>query len=149
MPTEPARPHPATVIVGIVTVLMSALACGAAWAMLALIAARDLSFMALPVGVLLAALLRAQRLGGRWWSAPLAVLACALACVYTAYLAATADVASVLGLPLRSALPRIGPEMALAVAWARAGASQLAWVASGCVAAGVLASRRRRPASTS
>ena len=41
----------------------------------------------------------------------------ALACAYSLYLQATAQVASLLGLPLRAALTQIEPRMAIDIAW--------------------------------
>lgn len=126
------------------TVIMTALAAGALWSVLALFSGRTLAPCALIVGAFLGWMLGQQRLGGRWWSAMLAAVLTALASLYAAYLMATADVAMLLGMSMRSALPRIGPEMALAVAWARAGAWELATLGAGCLLAAMLAWRGGR-----
>ena len=128
------------------TVLMTSLAAGAAWSVLGLYVGRPLAPLALPVGAAIGSVLRLQGLGGRWWSVLLALAACGVACVYAATLNATADVAGVLGLSMGSALPRIGTDMALAVAWARADAWQLGWAVLGAVAAGAFSLRGHRSA---
>jgi hypothetical protein len=130
--------------VGIVTLLMTALAGGAVWSLLVLSTGRDLSVLSLAVGLVLGAMLRLQGLGGRAWSAPLAALLTALASVYAAYFTATADVAVVLGLPMRATLPKIGAEMALAVAWARTSNADLCLLAIACVLSAWIAVRKPR-----
>jgi hypothetical protein len=125
-------------------VLATALAAGAAWSLLALTMGRTLAPLALAVGAFLGWMLHQQRLGGRWWSAPFAAALTALAGLYASYFLATRDIAVLLGLPMRSAVLRIGPEMALAVAWARATNWDLAALAAGCVLAAWLAVRRPR-----
>jgi len=141
----PVRPFSAlSLTVGIVTLLMTALAGGAVWSLLALSSGRDLSVLSLGVGVVLGAMLRIQGFGGRMWSALLAALLTALASVYAAYFTATADVAIVLGLPMRATLPKIGPEMALAVAWARTSNADLYLLAAACVLSAWIAVRKPR-----
>jgi hypothetical protein len=141
----PVRPLSAlSLTVGIVTLLMTALAGGAVWSLLALSSGRDLSVLSLGVGFVLGVMLRIQSLGGRWWSALLAALLTALASAYAAYFTATADVAIVLGLPMRATLPRIGPEMALAVAWARTTHADLYMLAAACVLSAWIAVRKSR-----
>jgi len=141
----PARPFSAlSLTVGIVTLLMTALAGGAVWSLLALSTGRDLTVLSLAVGAVLGIMLRVQGMGGRLWSALLAALLTALASVYAAYFTATADVAIVLGLPMRATLPKIGAEMALAVAWARTSNADLCLLACACVLSAWIAVRKLR-----
>src|SRR3569623_3614851 len=98
-PPEPVTVRPFSALsltVGIVTLLMTALAGGAVWSLLALSRGRDLSVLSLGVGVVQRAMQRKQGFGGRMWSALLAALLTALASVYAAYVTDTADVAIVL-----------------------------------------------------
>lgn len=145
-PPKPSSPaaSPAIFFVAGVTMLMTALAAGALWSVLALFTGRTLAPFALVVGALLGWMMGPQRLGGHWWSAVLGAVLTALASLYAAYLMATADIAMLLGLPMRSTLPRIGPEMALAVAWARASVWELVVMGVGCMVAATLAWRGRR-----
>ena len=98
--------------IGIATALMTALAGGAVWCLIALYARRDLIALALPIAGLIAWALRAHGYAGRWSGAAVAAICVALASAYSLYLQASAQVASVLGLPLREALLQIGPRMA-------------------------------------
>ena len=105
-------------IVGIATVLMCALAAGAVWCVLQLYSRIDLIGLSLVVGALIAWILRRQGFGRTHSGALLAAGCTAIACVYAGYLLAAAKVASFLGIPMRSTLTSIGPDMAGAVAWA-------------------------------
>ncbi|HVV98252.1 MAG TPA: hypothetical protein VHC92_14010 [Rhodanobacteraceae bacterium] len=98
--------------IGIATALMTALAGGAVWCLIALYARRDLIALALPIAGLIVWALRAHGYAGRWSGAAVAAICVALASAYSLYLQASAQVASVLGLPLREALLQIGPRMA-------------------------------------
>lgn len=105
-------------IVGIATVLMCALAAGAVWCVLQLYSRIDLIGLSLVVGAMIAWVLRRQGFGQTLGGALLAAAFTAVACVYAGYLLAAAKVASFLGIPMRSTLTTIGPDMASAVAWA-------------------------------
>jgi hypothetical protein len=98
--------------IGIATALMTALAGGAVWCLIALYARRDLIALALPIAGLIVWALRAHGYAGRWSGSAVAAICVALASAYSLYLQASAQVASVLGLPLREALLQIGPRMA-------------------------------------
>jgi len=137
----PARRSVLHVVVGLATVLMSALAAGAVWSLAALWTGRSLSPLALAVGALVGIVLRTQHLAGRWWSSVVGVGATLLAGSYAGYLIASADVAVLLGLPIRATLPRIGPDMALALAWARATPWDLGLLGIGALTAALLALR--------
>jgi len=104
--------------IGIATALMSALAGGAVWCLLALFARRDLIVLSLPIAAIIAWTLRTHGYAARWSGAVLAVACIALACAYSLYLQATAQVASLLGLPMRAALVQMDFGMALDIAWA-------------------------------
>jgi hypothetical protein len=97
---------------------MSALAGGAIWCLLALYARHDLIALSLPIAAIVVWALRAHGYAGRWSGAAIAVLCVVLACAYSLYLQATAQVASLLGLPMRAALLQMGPRMAIDIAWA-------------------------------
>ena len=105
-------------IIGVATVLMVALAAGAVWCVLQLYARVDLIGISLFVGVLIAIVVRRQGFARSFEGVLLAVLGTTVACAYASFLLAAAKVASFLGIPMRSALTSIGPDMAGAVAWA-------------------------------
>lgn len=132
------------VVIGLATVCMSALAAGAVWSLIALWSGRSLAMLALVVGLLIGFLLRMQNLGGRWWSAAVGVVSTLLAGAYAGYLIASGDVAVLLGLPMRTTLPRIGLEMALALAWTRASPGDLGLLAAGAAIAALVASLHPR-----
>ncbi|WP_440221648.1 hypothetical protein ACQQ2N_11100 [Dokdonella sp. MW10] len=110
--------HRPQLVVGLATAFMCALAAGAVWCVAQLYLRMDLVVLALPTGALVAWALRnhgfARTLSGSAVAAALTLLACA----YASYLLAAAKVATFLGLPMRSTLLAIGPEMAAAVSWA-------------------------------
>jgi hypothetical protein len=103
--------------IGVAIALMSALAGGALWCLVALYARHDLIALSLPIAGVIVWALRANGFAGRWPGALLAAVCVALACAYSLYLQATAAVASLLGLPLRAALTQMEPGMAIDIAW--------------------------------
>jgi hypothetical protein len=103
--------------IGVATALMCALAGGAVWCLFALYARRDLIPLALPIAAVIVWALRSHGFAGRWAGAALAVACVALACAYSLYLQAAAQVASLLGLPMRDALVQMDPAMAIDIAW--------------------------------
>lgn len=105
-------------IVGVATALMCSLAAGAVWCVMQLYSRIDLIGLSLLVGAMIAWILRRQGFGRSLSGALLAAACTAIACVYAGYLLAAAKVASFLGIPMRSTLTTIGPDMAGAVAWA-------------------------------
>ena len=114
--SDPQRPRGRWI--GIATALMTALAGGAFWCLIALYARRDLIALSLPIAAAIAWALRAHGYARRWSGAAIAVLCVALASAYSLYLQAAAQVASMLGLPLRAALAQMDPRMAIDMAWA-------------------------------
>ena len=104
--------------IGVATALMSALAGGAIWCLVALYSRHDLIALSLPIAGVIVWALRANGFAGRGSGALVAGACVALACAYSLYLQATAQVASLLGLPLRAALTQMEPRMALDIAWA-------------------------------
>ncbi|HNR92512.1 MAG TPA: hypothetical protein PKO41_08810 [Dokdonella sp.] len=106
----------ATRIVGVATALMCALAGGAVWCLLALYTRIDFDAMLLPIAALVAVVLRNHGFARSRTGIVLAIGGTVLAFAYSAYLLAAAKVAAYLGLPLRSTLLAIGPEMAAAIA---------------------------------
>lgn len=121
MPREtsstPQRPR----LFGVATALMCALAGGAVWCLLALYSRGDLAGFAFVVALCVVWQLRSNGYGGRWSGALIAAFCVALASAYSFYLQAVAQVASLLGLPMRAALVQMEPAMALAIARANLG----------------------------
>ncbi len=133
---------PMTRVIGIATALMCALAAGALWCVLALHVQSDLILLVLPLALLIAWILRTHGFARSRAGAVLAALCVLVAFAYSAYLLAAAKVASVLGLPLRSSVVLIGPEMAAAVAWADLSAWHVATVSTAVLLAAWLVWRR-------
>jgi hypothetical protein len=132
---------------GLATALMCTLAAGAVWCVLTLYAGRDLSVLAVAIALVLTAVLRAHGYAGTAAGTILAVVCTLAACFYAQYLLATAQIASLLGLPMGTALTRIGPDMALAVIGTRVGAWDAALMVGSAAVAGVLTSRPGRAAT--
>lgn len=126
---------------GLATALMCTLAAGAVWCVLTLYAGRDLSVLAVAIALILAAVLRAHGYAGSVAGALLAAACTLVACLYAQYLLATAQIASLLGLPMGTALTRIGPDMALAVIKTRVGAFDAALMAGSAAVAAALTLR--------
>lgn len=125
----------ATRIIGIATALMCALAGGAAWCLLALYTRIDFDAMLLPIAALVAVVLRSHGFARSPGGVVLAIAGTVLAFAYSAYLLAAAKVATYLGLPLRSTLVAIGPEMAAAIARADLTAWHVAVLVLSCTLA--------------
>ncbi|MEO5560010.1 MAG: hypothetical protein ABIO49_09160 [Dokdonella sp.] len=103
--------------IGIATALMCALAGGAIWCMLALYTRRDFAEFAFIVALFIVWSLRAHGYAARWSGTLIAIFCVALATLYSFYLQAVAQIASMLGLPMRVALLQMEPGMALDIAW--------------------------------
>lgn len=131
-----ARPQ-ARQWIGIATALMCALAGGAVWCLLALYARHDLMALSLPVAAGIVWALRAHGFAGRVSGAAIAVVCVTLACAYSLYLQATAQVASLLGLPMRDALLQMAPRMAIDIAWANLDAGGTAIIALALIVAAI------------
>lgn len=121
--------------IGVATALMCALAGGAVWCVLALYLRLDSGIFLLLIAALLAWVLRSHGFAQSGLGVVVAVACTLVAFAYSAYLLAAAKVASFLGLPLRSTLVAIGPDMATAVAWADFGIWQAATLAVACLLA--------------
>jgi hypothetical protein len=100
-----------------VTALTSALAGGAVWCMLVVLSGRELIVFAPVCAIAIAWVLRAHAFAGSPGGAVIAIVMTLVACAYSLYLQAAAYIAGLLGLPLRYALPQIGPGMASSIAW--------------------------------
>lgn len=116
-PTTTDRPAFSTTIIGIATALMFALAGGAVWCLLSLYSRGPLALFSFVLAVPIAWSLRTHGYAGRAVGALLAAGCIALATAYAFYLQAVAQVASLLGLPMRTALRQIDPAMAVDIAW--------------------------------
>ena len=101
---------------GITTALMCALAGGAVWCLLSLYSRGSLAPFAFIVAALVAWVLRKHGYAHRPAGAAIAVVCVALAAAYAFYLQAVAQVASLLGLPMRDAFRQIDPAMAFDIA---------------------------------
>jgi len=133
--------------IGIATALMCALAGGALWCLIALYARRDLIVLALPIALVVAWALRSHGFAARWSGAAIAAICVAIACAYSLYLQAAAQVASMLGLPLRAALTQMDPKMALDIAWVNLDAGGTSLVAVAIIAAAAVTLWRGHAAS--
>lgn len=120
------RPDSSSRGLGLATVLMCTLAAGAIWCVLTLYLSRNLSILAVPIAVILAAVLRSHGYAATLLGTVLAAACTLIACLYAQYLLATAQIASLLGLPMGMALMKIGPDMAFAVMKTRIGGWDLA-----------------------
>lgn len=105
-------------LLGIATAVMCALAGGAVWCLLSLYSRSNLAAFAFAIALIVAWTLRAHGHAGRWPGALFAAGCVLLASAYAFYLQAVASVASMLGLPMRVTLQRMGVEMGLEVAHA-------------------------------
>ena len=142
--TEPRRAASGfDVVLSVVIVLMIALAAGAVWAMIALWFGRPFAVLALPLGAIVGVAMRSAGFGG-WLGALGAAALTLVASAYAQGLIASTMVALAMGFYLLDSLSRIGPEMACAVAWARASTIDLAIFGSAALIAAVLAGRRGR-----
>jgi hypothetical protein len=119
MTAASATPSPR--LFGVVLALMSALAGGAVWCLLSLYSRGDLAAFSFLIALAVAWQLRGNGYAGRWSGALLAAFCVALASAYAFYLQAVAQVAAMLGLPMRAALVQMEPGMALAIARANFG----------------------------
>lgn len=128
--------------IGIATALMCALAGGALWCLFSLYSRGDLAVFAFAVAVPVIWTLRRNGYAGRWSGALVAAACVALAALYSFYLQAVAQVAGMLGLPMREALLRMEPGMAIDIARANVGAGSAVLVAAAVLLAGALTRRR-------
>jgi len=133
------RPRP----IGLATALMCALAGGAIWCLLALYSRGDLAWFAFVVTAFVVWTLRAHGYAGRWSGAAVAMTCVAIASVYSLYLQAVARMASMFGMPMRSAFMRMNPAMALDIARADLDVIGMSVLAAAVVLSGALMLRRR------
>lgn len=131
-----ATPSPRPRAIGIATALMCALAGGALWCMLSLYSRSDIAPFAFVVALFVVWSLRTHGYAARWSGTTIAVLCVALAALYSFYLQAVAQIASLLGLPMRAALLQMEPGMALDIAWTNLRGWNLLMVGIAIVCAG-------------
>lgn len=136
----PTRPR----VFGIAVALMCALAGGAIWCLLSLHSRGDLALFGFVVAAVVVWQLRGSGYAGRWSGALVAAFCVALAAAYSFYLQAVAQVASMLGLPMRTALVQIDPAMAVDIARANLHGWSAVFIGLAIVAgaAGMLLRRR-------
>ncbi|HEY0233358.1 MAG TPA: hypothetical protein VGC55_19070 [Dokdonella sp.] len=140
--SQPAAPRP----FGIAIALMCALAGGAVWCLLSLYSRGDLAAFAFVVALCIVWQLRENGYAGRGSGALIAAFCVALAAAYAFYLQAVAQVASMLGLPMRMALMQIDPAMAIDIARANLrGGSSVLVLAAIVAAAGAMLIPARAP----
>ena len=135
----PRNPHvkqPRQRAIGIATALMCALAGGAVWCLLSLYSDSALAAFAFVVAAVVVWTLRAHGYAGRWPGALLAACCVAIAALYSFYLQAAVRIAALLGIPIRAAMFKMGPAMALDIAWTGMRGWNLVIVA--CAAAGAV-----------
>ena len=142
-PPIPKRLH----ALGIATAVMCALAGGAVWCLLSLYMRSDLAVFAFVVTLLVTWALRAHGYGGAWGGALLAAACVVFGAVYAFYLQAVAQVASLLGLSMRSTFLQIDPAMALAIARANLTGMNGVTVAAAALLSVALMLRRYRATS--
>ncbi|MGN6520741.1 MAG: hypothetical protein ACTHK2_15075 [Dokdonella sp.] len=135
---SPSRPR----AIGIATAIMCALAGGALWCLLSLYSRGDLAGLAFLVALPVAWTLRRHGYCGHWSGALAAGTCVALAAFYSFYLQAVAQVAGMLGLPMRDALLRMSPSMAIDIARANVGTTSTVIVVAAIVVAAALVKRR-------
>jgi hypothetical protein len=128
----PQRPR----AIGIATSLMCALAGGAIWCMLSLYSRNEIAAFAFVVALFVVWTLRAHGYAARWSGALIAAFCVVLASLYSFYLQAVAQIASLLGLPMRAALLQMEPGMALDIAWSNLRGWNLAIVVCAVAVAG-------------
>lgn len=140
-----AKPGLFTLLLGLATALMVALAGAAVWALAALWRNSDLCLLALPLGVLIGRVLQRHCGDRRGLGAAFAVLFSLAGSAYALGLIASARVAMMMGMRLSDTLGRIGTDMALAVAWARLDRLEIVCLIAAALLAGGIAFWRSRP----
>lgn len=115
---------------------MCALAGGAVWCVLSMYLRSDLPAFAFVVAALVVWALRAHGYAASAIGVFFAVLAVALAALYSFYLQAVAQIASLLGLSMRSALGQMEVGMALDIARANVQGWNLLVIGIAVIAAG-------------
>jgi vitamin B12 transport system permease protein len=124
---------------------MLGLAAGAAWMVVALYSRHPLPWLAVPIGVALAWVIRAGVRQPGTGAMLLAVGATGLSALYVNLLIAGVKIAGNLGLDLIEALRTAGFAMLWQLARMGLTPADLIWTAVAMVLAGWLASRKRRP----
>lgn len=122
---------------------MFALAAGAVWCVVALALRRELALMSLPIAAIVAWALRGNGYAGTWLGALLGAVGTALACFYSQYLLATAEIASIFALPFRESLFKSGFSMTTDLMFKRLDMIDFAVFAAAIVFAALLVARKR------
>ncbi|MBL8297069.1 MAG: hypothetical protein JNN30_01870 [Rhodanobacteraceae bacterium] len=138
------RPLPTINLFGLATGLMSALAGAAVWALAALWRQELLTFLALPVGLLIGRVLANNGPRNPLFAALCAVLFSLAASAYALWMIASGRVALLLGMRLTDILSAIGLDLAAAIAWARLGTPDIFCLIAAAVVAAIAAAWRRR-----
>jgi hypothetical protein len=141
----PAKSSRFTLLLGLATALMVALAGAAVWALAALWRNGDLCLLALPLGVLIGRVLQRHCRGYRGLAAFFAAIFSLAGSAYALGLIASARVAMLMGMRLSDTLGQIGVEMALAVAWARLSGLELICLIAAAIVAAAAAAWRPQP----
>jgi hypothetical protein len=135
---QPSRPR----AIGVATAFMCALAGGALWCMLSLYSRSEMPAFAFVVAAFVVWTLRAHGYAARAMGAVVAIVCVVLAALYAFYLQAVAEVASLLGLSMRSALGQMEPGMALDIARANLHGWNLLVIGVAVLAAGAAMLRK-------
>jgi hypothetical protein len=130
------------------TALLLALCVGAVWPVVALVLRSDAAWMALFAALVAVFAVGLLALRTRWARAAIALLLTLVSVTYAQYLSAAAVVTSMLGIPFRTVLGSMGPEMAFALARARLSAVDAALIGVALALAAALAVLRTPPALT-
>ncbi len=138
-PNTRTTQSPFNFVFGVATILMSALAAGAIWSVVAIVFNRELSWLAVPIGISIAQISRMNGPELRWLNALLAATFTLLACGYAQYLLAAVRMTRLLGIPLKNALMSVGPDMAFALARVTISAFDLVWIVAGTLIAAIWA----------
>jgi hypothetical protein len=134
--------RPATALLG----LLVALCGGALWPVVALVTSSDAPWMAFAPAASALLATTSLALGSPLLRALTAALYTSIGIAYGQFLIAAGVVAGGLGVPIRSALVDMGPELAFALAWARnRGPALWLMLAAIVIAALVAAWMGRRP----
>lgn len=125
--TLPSQPLSA-IVLGIISILMSALAIGAVWCAAAAWGGIRSSWFILPAGIALVQIIRVQRLVQYAWSPALLVVSILLTYFYAQYLFAIIRIANLMGIPFKNTLLNISLDMACDLIWINFHLTDLVWI---------------------
>ena len=133
--------RPATAVLG----LLVALCGGALWPVVSVLTSSDAPWMAFAPTASALLATAGLALGSAFLRALTAALYTGIGIAYGQYLIAAGVISSGLGVPLRSALFDMGPELGFALAWARNSSLALWLMLAAIVVAAALAARMGKP----